>query len=92
MRFAARLSAAQDQLSIDDMFTQDELLERLGPGTVEAPVDPDALLAAMREERYRRTNRFMLALPRSLGRVRLSMVPDDLFAEHVAAWCDSRPV
>lgn len=92
MRFAARLSAAQDQLSIDDMFTQDELLERLGLGTVEAPVDPDALLAAMREERYRRTNRFMLALPRSLGRVRLSMVPDDLLAEHVAAWCDSRPV
>lgn len=91
MRFAARLAAAQDQLSLDDMFTQDELLERLGLGTVEASVDADALIAAMREERYRRTNRFMLALPRSLGRVRLSMVPDDLLAEHVGAWCASRP-
>ena len=54
-------------------------------------MDADALIAAMREERYRRTNRFMLALPRSLGRVRLSMVPDDLLAEHVGAWCASRP-
>lgn len=90
MRFAARLAVALEQLSVDDMFTQDELLERLGLGTCEVAVDPDALVAAMREERFRRTKRFMIATPRSLGRVRLSAVPDDLLSEHVSAWCASR--
>lgn len=90
MRFSARLAVALEQLSVDDMFTQDELLERLGLGTCEVAVDPDALVAAIREERFRRTKRFMIATPRALGRVRLSAVPDDLLAEHVAAWCASR--
>lgn len=90
MRFAARLAVATDALSVDDMFTQDELLERLGVGTTEVSVDPDELVAALKEERFRRSRRFMLALPRSLGRVRLSIVEDDLLAEHVAAWCSSR--
>lgn len=90
LRFSARLAVALEQLSVDDMFTQDELLERLGLGTTEATVDPEALVAAMRAERFRSTNRFMVATPRALGRVRLSVVPDDLLEEHVAAWCASR--
>lgn len=91
MRFAARLSVAQDLLSIDDMLAQDELLERLGVGTTCAVVDPAALASAIREERFRRTRRFMVAIPRSLGRVRLATVDDALLEEHVAAWCASRP-
>ena len=71
------------------MFTQDELLERLGLGTTEAAVDPQALVAAMREERFRRTNRFMVATPRALGRVRLTAVPDELLEEHVTVGCDN---
>lgn len=90
LRFSARLAVALGQLSVDDMLTQDELLERLGLGTVEAAPEPGALAAAMREERFRRTNRFMVATPRALGRVRLSAVPDDLLDEHVAAWCAAR--
>ncbi len=90
LRFSARLAVALDQLSVDDMFTQDELLERLGLGTTEAAVDPQALVAAMREERFRRTSRFMVATPRALGRVRLTAVPDELLEEHVTAWCASR--
>lgn len=90
LRFSARLSAAREELSLDDMFTQDELLERLGLGYVECPVDADALLAAIKKERFSRTNRFMLALPRAIGRVRLAAVEPDALAEHVAAWCASR--
>lgn len=90
LRFSARLAVALEQLSVDDMFTQDELLERLGLGTCEVPVDPDALVAALKQERFSRTNRFMMATPRALGRVRLSVIPDDLLAEHAAAWCASR--
>lgn len=91
MRFAARLAVAQDLLPLDDMFAQDELLERLGVGTTCAEVDPDRLVEALRAERFRRTRRFMVALPRSLGRVRLAAVDDDLLAEHVGAWCAARP-
>ena len=90
LRFSARLAVALEQLSVDDMFTQDELLERLGLGTCEVPVAPDALVAALKQERFSRTNRFMMATPRALGRVRLSVIPDDLLAEHAAAWCASR--
>lgn len=90
MRFAARLSVAGENLSIDDMFTQDELLERLGLGTVRAAVDADELVAAIQKERFARTNRFMLALPRALGRVRLTAVETETLAEHVRAWCASR--
>lgn len=90
LRFAARLSAASEQLSIDDMFAQDELLEKLGLGTVEAAVDPDALVEAVKRERFARTNRFMLALPRAIGRVRLTAVESETLAEHIEAWCASR--
>ena len=90
MRFAARMAVAEGHLSVDDMFTQDELLERLGLGTTEVAVDADALASALREERYRRTNRFMLAIPRTLGRVRPTIVTDELLAEHTLAWCSAR--
>ena len=90
LRFAARLSVAGENLSIDDMFTQDELLERLGLGTVACPVDADDLLEALRRERFARTNRFMLALPRAIGRVRLTAVEAETLEEHVKAWCSSR--
>lgn len=91
LRFCARLAAASESLPVDDMFTQDELLERLGLGTTSVAVDPDRLLEAMRAERYARTKRLMLALPRALGRVRLTAIDDSVLAEHVGAWCAARP-
>lgn len=91
LRFAARLGVATESLSIDDMLAQDELLERLGVGTTPAPVDAAALVDALHAERYRRSRRFMLAVPRALGRVRLSAVVDETLAEHVGAWCATRP-
>ena len=72
------------------MFTQDELLERLGVGTVEAEVEPGAFVEAIKRERFARTNRFMLALPRAIGRVRLTAVETETLTEHVGAWCASR--
>lgn len=93
MRFASRLSVGQEHLSIDDMFTIDELLERLGIGETPASAAPapEALVSKIRELRLARTNRFMLALPKAIGRARLTVITDDLIAEHAAAWCASRP-
>lgn len=90
LRFQARLSAGEGHFAIDDVLAQDELLERLELPQLHASVDPDELIAAVREERYLRSNRFLLGLPRKLGRVRLAAVSDELIAEHVAAWCASR--
>lgn len=92
LRFQARLSAGEGHFDVDDVLAQDELLDRLELPTLSARVDPDELVAAVREERFVRTNRFLLGLPRKLGRVRLAAVSDELIAEHVAAWCASRAV
>ena len=91
MRFAARLGVAQETLSIDDMLAVDEVLERLGLDTTRADVDPTALAGRIRENRFLSTNRFMLAVPRGLGRVRLAVMTDELIEEHTGAWCASRP-
>ena len=91
LRVAARLAVAQGALSIDDMLAQDELLERLGVGTTEVPVDAGELVAALRAERFRRTNRFMMAIPRAIGRVRPATVSDEELVEHLGAWCAARP-
>ena len=91
MKFAARLGVAQETLSVDDMLAVDEVLERLGVPTARVTVDAGELAARIRDARFQRTNRFMLAVPRALGRVRLAVMTDDLLAEHTAAWCASRP-
>lgn len=89
LRFAARVSAGMGKLPVDDVFAQDDLLETLGLPELEADVDADDLVAALKGERFLRSNRFMLTVPQQLGRVRLASVPDDLLREHVAAWCDA---
>lgn len=91
MRFAARLGVAQETLSVDDMLAVDEVLERLGVPTARVTVDAGELAARIRDARFQRTNRFMLAVPRALGRVRLSVMSDETILEHVSAWCASRP-
>ncbi|MDI9590309.1 MAG: 3-dehydroquinate synthase [Acidobacteriota bacterium] len=90
LRFQARLAAGEGLFALDDVLAQDELLDRLELPMATVSLDPDALVAAIREERFARTNRFLLGLPRKLGRVRLAAVSDELLAEHVAAWCASR--
>lgn len=90
LRFQARLAAGEGMFEVDDVLAQDELLGRLEVPVLTAHVDPNELMAALRAERFLRTNRFLLGLPRKLGRVRLASVTDELIAEHVAAWCASR--
>ena len=69
------------------MLAQDELLSVLGLGTVSATVDPDALLHEMRACAHLRSNRFMLAVPRAFGRVRLATIEDARLKAHLEAWC-----
>lgn len=90
LRFQARLAAGEGMFAVDDVLAQDELLEMLELPVAQVSIAPDALIEAVRKERFKRSNRFLLGLPRKLGRVRLAAVTDELIAEHVAAWCASR--
>ncbi len=87
MRFCSRLAVGLQKLSVDDMLAQDELLDTLGVGHITCDVEPGALVAALKDELFMRSNRFMMPIPLSIGRVRLSTIPDDLLWEHAAAWC-----
>lgn len=90
LRFQARLAAGEGLFEVDDVLAQDELLDSLGLPMVSATVDAQELVRTVREERFSRSNRFLLGLPRKLGRVRLAAVTDERISEHVEAWCASR--
>ena len=89
LRFAARISVAKEDLDIDDMLAQDELLEKLGIGSVMCDISAEQMIAALKAECFRSTNRFMIVLPLDISRVRLSSVDEDLLCEHAQAWCDA---
>lgn len=90
IRFQARLAAGMELSSVDDVLTIDELLDMLELAPISCDVEPDALVEALKAERYLRSGRFLLGLPRKLGSVRLSSVDDELLAEHARAWCAVR--
>lgn len=89
MRFCSRLAVGLQKLSVDDMLAQDELLDTLDVGSITCDVEPDALVVAMKDELFMRSNRSMMLVPLSIGRVRLSAIPDDMLLEHTTAWCDA---
>ena len=89
LRFAARISVAKEDLDINDMLAQDELLEKLGIGSVTCDISAEQMIAALKAECFRSTNRFMIVLPLDISRVRLSSVDEDLLCEHAQAWCDA---
>lgn len=88
LRFAGRVSAGTKKLSVDDMLAQDDLLSMLGvDDTAAVAPDPQQLIDALKAERFKRSNRFLLTIPAAIGRVRLSSVEDDVLLDHVNAWC-----
>lgn len=89
LRFAARISVAKGDLDIDDMLAQDELLEKLGIGSVTCDSSAEHMIAALKAECFRSTNRFMIVLPLDISRVRLSSIDETLLFEHACAWCEA---
>lgn len=89
MRFESRLAVAVEEAEPDFVFAQDELLDALGLAPVAVDLDAAVLLDACKGEAFRRTNRFLPALPLAIGRVRRTTVPDGVLAEHLEAWCAS---
>lgn len=90
MRFEARLAVDVCDFSVDEMFAQDDHLEDLGIEELSFALDADAFIDALRAERFRRANRFQLALPKHPGIIRLSSVEDEVLERHARAFLASR--
>jgi 3-dehydroquinate synthetase len=91
LRFSARLVVGVDEgADVDFVFEQDALLTNLGIAEVGYDIDPNELVSALKRVCFATSNRFMLALPKAIGKVRLMVVPDEVLAEHAGAWCSSR--
>ncbi len=96
MRFSARLAVGIVNGDVDFVFTQDALLDRLGLPAVDGAdlpreaLDPEALEAAIRAAAFRRSNRYLFAVPYAVGRVRLTAAPEDVLMDNLAGWCASK--
>ena len=89
MRFSARLACSLELLDVDDVLMQDELLDTFDLGEFSGNVDPKALADAMKRDRFARSNRFHLCLPHGIGRLRMTVVEDDVLMDNISAWCDA---
>lgn len=90
MRFEARLAVDVCEFSVDEMFAQDDHLEDLGIEELRFELDADAFIEALHAERFRRSNRFQLALPKHPGIIRLASVDDETLERHARAFLASR--
>lgn len=90
MRFESRLAVDVCGFAVDDMFALDDRLEDLGIEELTFSLDPEAFVEAFRAERFRRSNRFQLALPKNPGVIRLASVDDEVLERHARAFLASR--
>ena len=90
MRFEARLATEACGFSVDDVFKQDDCFEELGIEELPFSLDTEEFIAALKAERLRRANRFMLPLPKRAGFIRLTSVDDEVLERHAEAYLASR--
>lgn len=90
IRFEARLAHEISDFDVDDVFELDDRLDDLGIDELAFDLDTQTFLKALRTEHFRRTNRFMFALPACPGAIRLSVVEDDVLERHAEAYLASR--
>lgn len=90
MRFEARLAVDACDFSVDEMFSLDDHLEDLGIEELSFDLETARFIDALRSERFRRSNRFQLALPKYAGIIRLATVDDEVLERHAAAFLASR--
>lgn len=90
MRFEARLAVDACEFSVDDVFEQDDRLDDLGIPELPFELDPVRFIEAFRAQQALRSNRLLVALPRTPGTIRLAGVEDDVLERHAQAYTASR--
>ena len=90
MRFEARLAVDAEDFKVDDVFALDDRFEELGIEELPFSLDAPRFIAALKETRFKRANRFMFSLPKHPGTIRLSVIEDELLERHASAYLASR--
>lgn len=90
MRFEARLATEASDFNVEDVFLQDDYLDFMGIDELPFSLTVPRFLAALRETRFKRANRFMFSLPHSVGSIRYAVVEDELLERHAEAYLASR--
>ncbi len=90
MRFEARLAHDACGLNADVVFELDDRFDDLGVEEQPFALDADRFVAALKADRFRRSNRFLLALPKAPGSIRLAAVEDEVLERHARAYLASR--
>ena len=90
MRFAARLSAAVADASLEFVHAQDELLDKLGLEPLSFSAQPQELLACMHSDKKAHDGRIRFVLPLDVGSWTVQSVADDVVLEHLDAWARSK--
>lgn len=90
MRFEARLAHDVCGLDVDLVFEQDDRFDDLGVEEAAFDVDVDTFIDALKRTCYVRSNRFMLALPKFPGAIRLCHIEEDVLRRHAEAYLASR--
>lgn len=90
MRFEARLAHDVTSFDVDDVFALDDLLVEAGIEEVPFTLGCELFIEALKETRFKRSNRLMFSLPRHPGTVRLSVVDEEVLERHARAYLASR--
>ena len=90
MRFEARLASEVMEFPVEEVFRIDDSFEELGIEELPFSLDTDEFIQAIKAERFKRSNRFMLPLPKRAGFVRLTAVDDEVLERHADAYLGSR--
>ena len=90
LRFEARLAHDVCGLPVDVVFELDDRLDDLGIEELPFELSANRFIEALRRARFVRSNRFMLALPKQPGLIRLCTVDDEVLRRHAEAYLASR--
>lgn len=90
IRFESRLAHDVCNLDVDTIFEIDDRLEDLGIEELAFDLEPARFCEAIKAERFARSNRLMLSLPRFPGAIRLCAIDSELLERHAEAFLASR--
>lgn len=90
MRFEARLAVDACKFDPEVVFEQDDRFEELGVDELQFDLDAQTFIDAIKTCHAKRSNRFMFALPKMPGTIRLTAVSDEILERHAAAYVASR--
>lgn len=90
MAFEARLGTDVGKITVEDVFEQDDRMVAMGIDELPFSISYDRFLSALKETRFKRTNRFLFAIPHGLGSIRYAVVEEELLERHARAYLASR--